>query len=156
MHFTARSKLSIAFSLVALAAVVAGLLATGALRGSSNKAHASSTSHMYLNCAAGAVTCSEVWDSEAVFGEGTYIGHDEPSTLFYSNQAGSGNQMRYELILPSDPSPANPLARGKSFNFELHPAFWFGMAMCDTQSFPDYVEYTCPFTSSFGSALSAR
>jgi hypothetical protein len=144
MHFTARSKLSIAFSLVALAAVVAGLLATGALRGSSTRAHASSTPHMYLNCAAGAVTCSEVWDSEAVFGEGNYVGHDEPSTLFYSNQDGSGNRMRYDLILPSDPSPANPLERGKSFNFELHPAFWFGMAMCDTQSFPEQLSTCTP------------
>ncbi len=136
MHFSFRSKLSIAFSLVAITAVVAGLLATGALRGSISKAHAASSSHKYLNCAAGAVTCSEVWDSEAVFGEGHYIGHDEPSTLFYSNQAGSGNQMSYQLILPSDPSPVNPTQRGKSFNFQLHPAFWFGMAMCDTQSYP--------------------
>src|ERR1700693_2365308 len=104
MHFFSRSKLSAFFSLVALTAVVAGLLATGALSGSINKAHAASTSHMYLNCAAGVATCTEVWDSEAVFGADHYIGHDEPSTLFYSNQAGSGNQMRYELTLPRDPS----------------------------------------------------
>src|SRR5207245_3659602 len=26
---------------------------------------------------------------------------------------------------------------GKSYNFELHPAFWFGMALCDDQSYPE-------------------
>jgi hypothetical protein len=93
---------------------------------------------------AGATTCTEVWDPEAVFGKDHYIGHDEPSTLFYSNQAGSGNQMRYKLTLPRDPSPSNPTQRGKSFNFELHPAFWFGMAMCDTQSYPEQLDTCTP------------
>src|SRR2546428_6802892 len=152
MHFSSRSKMSIAFSLVALAAFVAGLLATGALLGATSSARAA-TAHSHIDCAAGAITCSEVWDSEAVFGEGKYIGHDEPSNLFYSNVPGSGNQMRYQLTLPKDPSPNNPTQAGKSFNFELHPAFWFGMAMWDTQSYPDYVEYTCPFTSSALSVL---
>jgi hypothetical protein len=52
--------------------------------------------------------CTEVCDSEAVFGEGKYVGHDEPSTLFYSNAPGSGNQMRYQLTLPKNPSPSVP------------------------------------------------
>ena len=47
--------------------------------------------------------------------------------------------MSYRLTLPQDPSPQNPNTTGKSYNFELHPAFWFGMAMCDTQSFPEQV-----------------
>lgn len=143
MHFSSRSKMSIAFSLVALAAVIAGLLMTGALRGATSSAHAA-PAHAHIDCAAGAITCSEVWDSEAVFGEGKYIGHDEPSTLFYSNVPGSGNQMKYQLTLPSDPSPLNPTMAGKSFNFELHPAFWFGMAMCDTQSYPEQVSTCSP------------
>jgi len=146
MRFSSRSKMSIAFSLVALAAVVAGLLATGALRGSSFTAHAATASaaHMHLDCAGGSITCTEVWDSEAVFGPEKYVGHDEPSTLFYSNRQGSGNQMRYQLTLPKDPSPNNPTQAGKSFNFELHPAFWFGMAMCDTQSYPEQVSTCTP------------
>jgi hypothetical protein len=144
MRLSSRSKMSIAFSLVALVAVVAGLMATGALRGSAQAAKASSPSHMYLNCAAGAITCTEVWDSEAVFGENHYIGHDEPSTLFYSNVPGSGNQMSYKLTLPKDPSPSNPTVAGKSYNFELHPAFWFGMAMCDTQSYPELLSTCSP------------
>ncbi len=144
MCISSRSKLSIAFTLFALAAVIAGLLATAALRGSFTRAHASSAPHVHIDCAAGAATCTEVYDSEAVFGEGVYVGHDEPSTLFYSNVPGSGNQMRYDLRLPKDPSPVNPTKAGKSFNFELHPAFWFGMAMCDTQSWPEQLSTCTP------------
>jgi hypothetical protein len=144
MRISSRSKLSIAFTLFALATVIVGLVATAALRGSAVKA--ASSTHMHIDCAAGAINCTEVWDSEQVFGEGVYIGHDEPSTLFYSNVPGSGNQMRYTLILPKDPSPANPLQRGKSFNFQLHPAFWFGMAMCDTQSYPELLQNCTPDT----------
>jgi len=145
MHFYSRSKMSIVFSLVALVVIVAGLLAMGALRGATSSARAA-TAHSHIDCAAGVITCSEVWDSEKVFGTDSYIGHDEPSTLFYSNAPGSGNQMRYRLTLPKDPSPSNPTIAGKSFNFELHPAFWFGMAMCDTQSFPELLSTCAPDT----------
>jgi len=79
--------------------------------------------------------CVEVWDSEKVFGEGTYVGHDEPSLLYYSSQPHSGNQVQWQAQLPTDPSPSNPTS--KSYTFQLTPAFWFGMAMCDTQSAPD-------------------
>src|SRR6266566_1222924 len=146
MHFFSRSKLSVAISLAALVVIVTGLLAMGALRGATSSARAAnaSTAHSHIDCAAGAIACSEVWDSEAVFGEGKYIGHDEPSTLFYSNVPGSGNQMSYRLTLPQDPSPTNPTKAGKSFNFELHPAFWFGMAMCDTQSYPEQISTCSP------------
>jgi hypothetical protein len=69
--------------------------------------------------------------------EGQYVGHDEPSLIFYSNTPGSGNNQVYHLILPVDP-PKLPQQDGSggTFNFQLHPAFWFGMAMCDTQSAP--------------------
>ena len=55
----------------------------------------------------------------------------------HSNVPGSGNQNSWKMTLPSDPSASNPLALGKSYNFELHIAFWLGMAMCDTQSDPN-------------------
>ena len=90
---------------------------------------AAAAAHSYIDCGYGRNFCAEVEDS-SVFGY--YVGHDEPSTLFYSSQPGSGNQMRWTLQLPTDP----PAASGQSFNFQLHPAFWFGMAMCDTQSAP--------------------
>ena len=70
---------------------------------------------------------------------GAYVGHDEPSLLFYSNHAGSGNNDTYLVQLPAEPrTPPNQQGSGGTPNFELHPAFWFGMAMCDTQSFPNY------------------
>jgi hypothetical protein len=44
----------------------------------------------------------------------------------------------YNLTLPTDP-PKLPRQDGSggTFNFQLHPAFWFGMAMCDDQSAPN-------------------
>jgi hypothetical protein len=107
-----------------------------------------SSRHAKINCASGFPLCTEVWDSEAAFGEGVYVGHDEPSTLFYSNVPGSGNRMRYELTLPKDPSPSDPLTPGKSYNFQLHIAFWFGMAMCDTQSYPEQLSTCTPDSDS--------
>lgn len=81
--------------------------------------------------------CTEVSDSELVFGEGHYVGHDEPSLLYYSNKPGAGNDNTYFLRLPKDP-PTQPKqdGSGSTWNFQLHPAFWFGMAMCDDQSAP--------------------
>nr|HET6902375.1 hypothetical protein [Ktedonobacteraceae bacterium] len=144
MPFFARSRMSIGLSIVALLAVVASLVVTGALNANAPKAHASqaTASHTNIDCSTGVSICTEVQDSEGVFGH--YVGHDEPSNLFYSNVPGSGNQNRWQLTLPKDPTPTAPLTPGKSFNFELHPAFWFGMAMCDTQSYPELVSTCTP------------
>src|SRR5438477_7390897 len=100
--------------------------------------------HMAMDCSQGKTACTEVHDPERVFGEGLYVGHDEPATLFYSNHPGAGNRMQYQLTLPSDP----PAATATAFNFQLHPAFWFGMAMCDTQSFPELVSTCTPDSDS--------
>jgi hypothetical protein len=80
------------------------------------------------------VTCTEVYQSIGKY----YTGHDEPSALFYSNTPGSGNNNVYTMRLPTDP-PKLPRqdGTGGTFNFQLHPAFWFGMAMCDDQSAPN-------------------
>ena len=75
---------------------------------------------------------------------GKYIGHDEPSLLFYSDVPGSGNYNVHKIVLPTDPATfptdANPMGTGGPtvWNFQLHPAFWFGMAMCDTESYPEH------------------
>jgi hypothetical protein len=46
--------------------------------------------------------------------------------------------MVYTLQLPDDPpTPPKQDGTGGTFNFQLHPAFWFGMAMCDDQSAPN-------------------
>jgi hypothetical protein len=97
--------------------------------------------HAHLDCRRGASLCTEVHDSEQVFGEGVYVGHDEPSLLFYSNEPGSGNRARYQLRLPSDPPP-QPLPGKRAYNFQLHPGLWFGMALCDTESSPEQLS-TC-------------
>ena len=81
-------------------------------------------------------------DPASVFGP-DYVGHDEPSAVFYSNVPGGGNHMSYSFKLPHDPSPNNPNTPGKSYQFELNGALWLGMAMCDTQSYPEQVS-TCP------------
>src|SRR5215469_318365 len=47
---------------------------------------------------------------------GRYIGHDEPSLLFYSSVPGSGNYTQYRMVLPKDPAKfptdANPAGTG--------------------------------------------
>jgi len=76
--------------------------------------------------------------------EGDYVGHDEPAVLFYSNEAGSGNSNVWHLQVPRDP-PAIPRQNTNvsgTWNFQLHPTFWFGMALCDTESYPN-VSSTC-------------
>ena len=130
---------------VALTTIVFGLFVSGVSFVNVPQTHAASASsqHMNINCELNSSMCTEVWDAQKVFGGYKYIGHDEPSTLFYSNQPGSGNRMQYELKLPTDPA-ATPLTRGKSFNFQLHIAFWFGMAMCDTQSYPELLSTCTP------------
>ena len=102
--------------------------------------------HASLHCERGTATCAELQDSEEVFGQGVYVGHDEPSLLFYSNKPGSGNRFRTELTLPTDPKPV--AKKGRSFNWQLHPAFWVGMALCDTQSYPVAVSTCAPDSDS--------
>ncbi|PYX95786.1 MAG: hypothetical protein DMG71_08065, partial [Acidobacteria bacterium] len=82
------------------------------------------------------ILCAEVY--QPIGYHGAYTGHDEPSVLFYSAVAGSGNTMVYRMQLPNDP-PTLPKqdGTGGTFNFQLHPAFWFGMAVCDDQSAPN-------------------
>jgi hypothetical protein len=97
--------------------------------------------HHAIDCASSSAMCTEVADSDGVFGH--YVGHDEPSMLFDSNVPGSGNHMRYNIVLPKNPSAHHPNAVNKSYAFELSGAEWLGMAMCDTQSYPEQLK-TCP------------
>jgi hypothetical protein len=83
-------------------------------------------------------------DAAAAFGH--YVGHDEPSVLFYSNIPGSGNHMTYNVTLPQEPTGA--FDNSKSYSAQDTPAFWFGMAMCDTQSYPEQSSQCTPDTDS--------
>ena len=49
---------------------------------------------------------------------GTYVGHDEPSVEFKSDEPGSGNDITYTIPLPTDP-PAAPQADGPGGTLEL-------------------------------------
>ena len=82
------------------------------------------------------ILCAEQSDNPG--GNEYYVGHDEPSVLFYSSTPGAGNHNTYRLRLPKDP-PLLPKQDGSggTWNFQLHPAFWFGMAMCDDEGGPN-------------------
>ena len=145
MHPSSRSRMNLFFSFVTAFVLAAGLLAAGGqLAHGTAYAATSDATHVHLDCSTGDPLCTDVFDSERIFGH--YVGHDEPSTAFYSDVPGSGNRDSWQLTLPRDPSPNNPLTPGKSYNFELHPAFWFGMVMCDTQSDPNTVSTCRPDT----------
>jgi hypothetical protein len=77
--------------------------------------------------------CSDFYNESSYqrgYDNGHYIGHDEPSVGFFSNVPHSGNSVQWYLTLPRDrPLPAVQ-------TFELAPAIWFAMAICDPNSFP--------------------
>ncbi len=115
-------------------AAAAALLLLGLFTGSASAAS--------LNCSEPYALCAEPADSIGYGGE--YTGHDEPSLLFYSNTAGSGNSSLYNMQLPSDPKVLpNQAGTAGTWNFQLHPAFWLGMALCDNQSAPEFTHDAC-------------
>ena len=93
--------------------------------------------------------CLEVHDWKDA-GFEYYVGHDEPSMLFYSNRPGSGNNSTYQVVLPTQPS-ARPDVAGSSpvtWDFQLHPAFWFGMIVCNPDSYPNVTKSCTPDSDS--------
>ena len=65
------------------------------------------------------------------YDNGRYVGHDEPSIGFNSAAPHSGNSVQWDITLPTErPLPATQ-------TFENYPAFWFAMALCDKNSFPN-------------------
>ena len=65
-----------------------------------------------------------------------YVGHDEPSVKFISSTPGSGNTMTYLTKIPVDPRRA-PTPSGSVTNYgQLSVAPWFGLPMCDPNSYP--------------------
>jgi hypothetical protein len=100
-------------------------------------------------CGSNGITCADpatTWNELAGYNKAVkagarilpYIGHDEPSLLFYSNKPGAGNNITWNLTLPKDP-PTRPKQNGSggTFGFQLHPAFWFSMVMCDPNGSPN-------------------
>jgi hypothetical protein len=105
-------------------------------------AAASTEEHARFMCDEGDPLCAET--SDAIGYEGRYTGHDEPSILFYSDTPGSGNESNYRVVIPKEP-PVLPKQDGSggTFNFQNRIAFWFGMALCDNQSAPEYTHAPC-------------
>ena len=104
---------------------------------SGSLAQASPPNHRFFQCnEPSGILCAEQRDNPG--GSEYYVGHDEPSLLFYSNTPGAGFNNTYRIRLPKDPSmlPKQD-GSGATWNFQLHPAFWFGMAMCDDQGNPN-------------------
>jgi hypothetical protein len=113
------------------------LFCAGLLLLSGSLAQASPPSHEFFQCnEPSGILCAEQRNNPG--GSEYYVGHDEPAVLFYSNTPGAGFNNTYRLRLPKDP-PLLPKQDGSggTWNFQLRPAFWFGMAMCDDQGDPN-------------------
>src|SRR5689334_9294678 len=99
--------------MAAMLVVVSGFTITGVIRSTQANAAPATATHAHIDCSNSAVAprCTDIANSDDVFGK--YVGHDEPSNLFYSNVPGSGNRNSWKMTLPKDPSAANPLTPGK-------------------------------------------
>jgi hypothetical protein len=132
VRFTPRLRI-VAAALLGVAGVLA-IVSTYAPRLAAPAAHAAPSTEPF--CVTHPALCTET--TNPLNYQGQYSGHDEPSLLFYSNTTGAGNSSLYHLTLPSDPpTTPNQAGTGGTWNFQLHPTFWFGMAMCDDQSAPN-------------------
>jgi hypothetical protein len=87
----------------------------------------------------GGAICAEVHAHGQLYDNGWYIGHDEPTIQFYSNRPGSSTNVTWVQTLPRDPRRL-PTVKGPGKDvthyFELMPALWYSMALCDPNSYP--------------------
>jgi hypothetical protein len=96
-----------------------------------------------------AMNCTDIRGIEGVdnrntwsgkfYDNGTYIGHDEPDATYLSSDPGSGGNVNWTITLGRDPKAAPGDAHpGKDVShwFELTPAPWLSMAICDSNSYP--------------------
>jgi hypothetical protein len=84
------------------------------------------------------VSNSNTWGGR-FYDNGHYIGHDEPDATFESNAPGSGGDVDWTVTLGRDPVAApGDAVPGKDVShwFELSPAPWFSMSLCDPNSYP--------------------
>jgi hypothetical protein len=70
------------------------------------------------------------YDGSRGYDNGHYIGHDEPTVNFFSNSPGSASNMQWKVTLPTE--HALPATQ----SFENYIAFWFGLDLCDPNSYP--------------------
>ena len=149
-----RKAVSPLLGLVAAMALVA--LASPAIAGAEN---VSSSNRGALDCngdsplqqaARPTMNCTDIrgfnteWNANTwngrFYDNGEYIGHDEPDTTFLSTPARVGRQHHMD----DDGSGRTRSRPDRHVNpghdvahwFQLSPAPWFSMAMCDTNSYP--------------------
>src|ERR1700722_6554175 len=67
---------------------------------------------------------------------GWYVGHDEPSVKFISSAPRSGNTMTHVVRVPVDPKHRPIVSLSVTHYGELSVAPWFGLPMCDPNSYP--------------------
>jgi hypothetical protein len=137
--------LSVASAAGLVAATLAMAGAPAAAKAGAPAAASQGSTAYKPDCADPFPLCTEVANPKEAFGT-YYVGHDEPATLFYSSTPGSGNHVRYQLTIPTEPS--GPFSQTNGYDFELRPTFWFGMAMCDTQSYPEQSSKCTPDSDS--------
>ena len=83
------------------------LLCAGLLLLSSSLAEAAPPDNKFFQCnEPSGILCAEQRENPG--GSEYYVGHDEPSLLFYSNTPGAGFNNVYRIRLPKDP-PTLPL-----------------------------------------------
>jgi hypothetical protein len=69
---------------------------------------------------------------------GHYVGHDEADIGWYSTQPGSSTAAQWHVTLPVDPPGAPSTSFGGPVSeFQLTVAPWFGMTLCDDESYPE-------------------
>jgi hypothetical protein len=125
----------------ALALALASALAGGAAGSTNGVKASSSTVYGLLGCNIGSpqepglahLGCPEVTGANGEFElrADTYVGHDEPEMRFISSAVGSGNTMTYKIVLPADSTTA-----GATPTYQTTIAYWFGMPLCDPNSYP--------------------
>lgn len=99
---------------------------------------------MHISCGKGSkvmIQCPDVYNPKQAFGY--YVGHDEPGVWDWSNMPGSGNNAQWLLTLPKDPPP-DSTPGADTYAFQNHIAFWFGMALCASQSYPEQLSTCTP------------
>jgi hypothetical protein len=121
--------------------IASGATAAGPAPTSATAPAATGSSITGIDCGDGKFLCAEIPDSDDVFGH--YVGHDEPTLVFSSNQPGSGNRVQYSGILPKEPAPTN-VPGAANYDFQLYATFWYGMALCATESYPNTVDTCIP------------
>lgn len=141
--------LSGAASVVLAAAFIAMSSPASSASGVVTRSPAEAAGHVSVTCGHWStrlgIQCPDVYNPLQTFGY--YVGHDEPGVWFYSHVPGSGNRTNWTLTLPKDPAP-NATPGASTYAFENHIAFWLGMDLCASHSYPEQISTCTPDSDS--------